>query len=170
MVKSTRSRPAVKPNRTAAAPQQSAPATPSVPSVPQPPTGSAAWLFRPIGPSGVGCLRITSQTQRGPVTEHYLFQRVPQGFNLTKQDGTAYLIDTFDLERWVCNCADFQKRRASNQQQCKHCAGIRVALSALRQPPVYVAPTSNSSEQQSGRNRQSRAAVVANTTSSGSTN
>jgi len=101
----------------------------------KPVSGSCTWLLQPGSGKNPhpGILSINGTP--------YSFEEITDalcllGYRLRKKDGTCYDIDTHsDPEQWLCECPDFQYRRANRQAKgCKHVASIRAALTFMGWP------------------------------------
>ena len=108
---------------------------------PVPPVrGSAVWVKPLLLPGGLGRLRITAHTKRGPVTAGYDVEatyspdgRRLLGFSLATDSDDIYSIDiTWGEGQWVCDCGDCCFR----SRECKHSLALRAVLIAAGQLPA----------------------------------
>jgi hypothetical protein len=100
----------------------------------QPVSGSARWLRRPLLPLGLGRLRIS--TAAGVSHEYDVGAHLDEtghviGWRLVKDDDEGYDVD-ISTAPWSCSCPDYTLRRSNSPHTCKHAAGLRMALAALR--------------------------------------
>lgn len=101
----------------------------------QPSTRSARWLDDdPV--TGNGWLRITTQTQAGPVVQEYEVEQVKSDlYRLWRLDPRTYELVCYEVKVGraaalsTCTCPDAMHRRGG--YGCKHAAGLWAALDAL---------------------------------------
>src|SRR4051812_48588070 len=100
---------------------------------PAPVHGKARWIKRPASPRHAGRLEITNgngQAQEYDVVP-IISGETLVGYLLFKDRTTSYAIDV-TVNPWTCECGDYVFRReGSETPECKHVAGLRVALAAL---------------------------------------
>jgi hypothetical protein len=53
------------------------------------------------------------------------------GWRLVKDDDEGYDVD-ISTAPWSCSCPDYINRRSNSPHPCKHAAGLRGALAALK--------------------------------------
>lgn len=107
----------------------------TVKATPAPATGTVKWLEKFDG--RFGWLRITSNTQTGPVTADYELAAVfnqttgrVAGFRLFGE-GKMYEIDP---DTGTCTCPIAVMQHRGKPHACKHSRGVRSALARLFQP------------------------------------
>ena len=95
----------------------------------KPVSGSCRWLVPLVIGLRPGRLAITNArgvTAEYTVTPHADHTGRVIGYRLTKDDGTAYDVDS-DL--WECDCPDYLTRAARREGGgCKHTKALRAAL------------------------------------------
>lgn len=97
----------------------------------KPAQGTVRWLRRPLLPTGLGRLAITSgrKTTEYDLGQLFDYQGRPSGWRLVKDDDTAYHLPA-DLSRCSCPDREFMPDRPGG---CRHMQALRAALAALEQ-------------------------------------